>query len=145
VNTDTPAPSVRRARLLAGAAAILLPLLLWAVVDPLLGHRLVIVEGQDSLELGAEPMLVVSTAAVLLGWASLALLERLTRAARWIWLALALGVLAVSFLPLTGGETETVTRLVLAAAHLLVAAALIPAFVMTSPRRASRVVRTSAR
>lgn len=136
MNTDTRTPSVRRARLLAGAAAILLPLLLWAVVDPLLGHRLVVIEGEDTLALNAVPVFVVSTGAFLLGWASLALLERLIRAAHWIWLALALGVLAVSFLPLTGGETETATRLVLAAMHLIVALAIIPVFLATSPRRA---------
>lgn len=127
----------RRTRLLACAAAVLLSLLPWAVVDPLLGHPLIVVDGSDTLELGAAAMLLVSTAAALLGWGSLALLERLTRAARRIWLALALAVLAVSFLPVAGGETDTVTRAVLAAAHLVVAAALIPAFVATSPRTAA--------
>lgn len=42
-------------------------------------------------------------------------------------------VLAVSFLPLTGPDTATATRLVLGLMHVAVAAVLIPVLLRTSP------------
>ncbi|MFC7743298.1 DUF6069 family protein [Nocardiopsis composta] len=88
---------------------------------------------------GRGPFAVVSLLSALLGWALLAVLERFAgRAARWIWGVLAVAVLAVSFLPLTDPALNGATIAVLAAAHLLVGAAVIPAFLLTSPRPGRR-------
>ncbi|GAA1091418.1 DUF6069 family protein [Nocardiopsis composta] len=141
-----PAALRRRIRALAAAAAVALPLLLWAAVVPIGGHPLEVSSGMrtgalapQTMELGAAPFAVVSLLSALLGWALLAVLERFAgRAARWIWGVLAVAVLAVSFLPLTDPALNGATIAVLAAAHLLVGAAVIPAFLLTSPRPGRR-------
>ncbi|MBA9003503.1 DUF6069 family protein [Thermomonospora cellulosilytica] len=62
----------------------------------------------------------------LLGWAVLALLERLTRHARTIWTALAAAVLALSFAPIWLLQVAADTRVMLMIIHVAVAAALLP-------------------
>ncbi|MFW5415618.1 hypothetical protein J0910_03045 [Nocardiopsis sp. CNT-189] len=150
-----PEPSVaarRRVRALAVAAAVVLPLLLWTAAVPIGGHPLEVSFGMrtgalapEPMGLGAAPFGLVPLVSALLGWALLALLERFAgRAARWIWGVLAAAVLAASFLPLTDPALNGVTVAVLAAAHLLVGAAVIPAFLLTSARTPRRVPRAPA-
>ncbi|WP_017595321.1 DUF6069 family protein [Nocardiopsis potens] len=132
----------RRVRASAVAAAVALPLLLWTAAVPIGGHPLEVSTGMrtgtlapEPMELGAAPFAVVPLLSALLGWALLALLERFTgRAARWIWGVLAAAVLAVSFLPPADPALNGTTAAVLATAHLLVGAAVIPPFLLTSPR-----------
>ncbi|MEQ4303475.1 DUF6069 family protein [Plantactinospora sp. B6F1] len=70
----------------------------------------------------------------LLGWGSLALLERVTRRARQVWAALATVVLALSFVPLGMDLASADTRVLLGVMHLVVAAALFPMLRQTRVR-----------
>jgi multidrug transporter EmrE-like cation transporter len=99
----------------------------WLVADPLLGHRLRIADGEQTLDIGAPPVAVVALLASLSGWGLLAALERFgARRARAIWTGVAGAVLAVSFLPFVGDGMDGGTRVSLALMHLAVAAVLIP-------------------
>ncbi|MCC9689499.1 MULTISPECIES: DUF6069 family protein [Streptomyces] len=119
--------SARARRSAAMAAAVLAPVTIWAVTDPLLGHPLRITDDEETLDLGAAPVAVVALLASLAGWALLAALERFgARRARAVWTGVAVAVLAVSFLPLAGDGMDSGTRTALAAMHLAVAAVLIP-------------------
>ncbi|PSK87474.1 hypothetical protein CLV63_13127 [Murinocardiopsis flavida] len=119
--------SVRRGRLRASGLAVLAPVLVWLVADPLLGHRLRIIDGEQTLDIGAVPVAMVALLAALAGWGLLAALERFwARRARAVWIGAAVAVLAVSFLPLTGDGMDGGTRVALSLMHLAVAAVLIP-------------------
>ncbi|MCC9711522.1 DUF6069 family protein [Streptomyces sp. MNU76] len=48
--------SARRRRLGVTALAVLAPVLVWLVADPLLGHRLRIADGEQTLDIGAVPV-----------------------------------------------------------------------------------------
>ncbi|WP_322734534.1 DUF6069 family protein [Streptomyces ferrugineus] len=109
------------------ALAVLAPVLVWLVATPVLGHRLRIADGEQTLDIGAVPVAVVALLASLSGWGLLAALERFgARRARAIWTGVAGAVLAVSFLPLIGDGMDGGTRFFLALMHLVVAAVLIP-------------------
>ncbi|WP_328371054.1 DUF6069 family protein [Streptomyces sp. NBC_00445] len=130
--------SARRRRLGVTALAVLAPVLVWLVADPLLGHRLRIGDGEQTLDIGAVPVAVVALLASLAGWGLLAALERFgARRARAIWTGVAGAVLAVSFLPFTGDGMDGGTRFSLALMHLAVAAVLIPGWGGRSPRGGS--------
>ncbi|MEU7314908.1 DUF6069 family protein [Streptomyces sp. NPDC007083] len=119
--------STRTSRPGVAALAVLAPVLVWLVADPLLGHRLRLVDGEQTLDIGAVPVAVVALLASLSGWGLLAALERFgARRARAVWTGGAGAVLAVSFLPLTGDGMDGGTRLSLALMHLAVAAVLVP-------------------
>ncbi|MBM7443192.1 DUF6069 family protein [Streptomyces sp. HB132] len=119
--------SERRRRLGVVALAVLAPALVWLVADPLLGHRLQITDGDQTLDIGAVPVLTVALCASISGWALLAALERFgAPRARAIWTAVAGVVLALSFLPFIGDGMDGGTRTALALTHLAVAAVLIP-------------------
>lgn len=109
------------------ALAVSAPVLVWLVADPLLGHPLRIADGEQTLDIGAVPVMLVALLATLSGWGLLAALERFAaRRARAVWTGAAGAVLAVSFLPLTGDGMDGGTRASLALMHLAVAAVLIP-------------------
>jgi Family of unknown function (DUF6069) len=75
------------------------------------------------------PEIVAFTALfALLGWGSLALLERFTRHARTVWTGLAGAVLLLSFVPIFIEQADAATRAALVIIHLTVAAALIRPF-----------------
>ncbi|MCC9710450.1 DUF6069 family protein [Streptomyces sp. MNU76] len=100
----------------------------------MLGHRLRIADGEQTLDIGALPVAVVALLASLSGWGLPAALERLwARRARAIWTGVAGAVLAVSFLPLIGDSMGSGTRVSLALMHLAVAAVLIPGLGGRSP------------
>ncbi|MEV4680737.1 DUF6069 family protein [Streptomyces kurssanovii] len=125
--------SARTRRLGVTALAVLAPVLVWLVADPLLGHRLRIADGEQTLDLGAVPVAVVALLASLSGWGLLAVLERFgKRRARAIWTGVAGAVLAASFLPFFGDGMDGGTRVSLALMHLAVAAVLIPGLVVRS-------------
>ncbi|MFV2100862.1 DUF6069 family protein [Micromonospora sp. LOL_024] len=72
------------------------------------------------------PVIVISLGSALLGWATLALLERFARhRATTIWFSLAAAVTLLSFVPLLQVEATTGAKLALGAMHLVVPAALI--------------------
>ncbi|MEU2676050.1 DUF6069 family protein [Streptomyces sp. NPDC007107] len=119
--------SARRRRLGVTALAVLAPVLVWLAADPLLGHRLRITDGEQTLDIGALPAALVALLASLAGWGVLAALERFgVRRARTVWTGAAVVVLALSFVPLTGEGMDGGTRAALALMHLAVAAVLIP-------------------
>ncbi|MDQ1051306.1 DUF6069 family protein [Streptomyces sp. V4I2] len=126
--------SARRRRLRVTALAVLAPVLVWLVADPLLGHRLRIADGEQTLDIGAVAVAVLALLASLSGWGLLAALERFgARCARALWTGLAGTVLAVSFLPFLGDGMDGGTRVSLALMHLAVAAVLIPGLRGRSP------------
>ncbi|MFG2733077.1 hypothetical protein [Streptomyces canus] len=59
--------SVRRRRLGDTALAVLTPLLVWPIADPLLGHRLRIDDGEQTLDIHAVPVGAVALLASLSG------------------------------------------------------------------------------
>ncbi|WP_063756258.1 DUF6069 family protein [Streptomyces sp. NRRL S-920] len=119
--------SAWRGRLGVTALAVLAPVLVWLIADPLLGHRLRITDGEQRLDIGAVPVAVLALLAAVCGWGLLAALERFgARHARTIWRGTAGAVLAVSFLPFIGDGMDGATRITLALMHLAVAAVLIP-------------------
>ncbi|WP_207946056.1 DUF6069 family protein [Actinomadura sp. 7K534] len=125
-----------RTQSLGVAGAVAAALAVWAVGEPLLGHDLVVEQpGKDATDLGAGAFATFSLAASLLGWALLAVLERVTAHGLRIWTVAALAVLALSFFPLTGVEASAGAKTVLALAHVAVAAVLIPAFRYRPPQR----------
>lgn len=75
------------------------------------------------------PFAVAVTLVVsLLGWATRAVLSRVTRRAAVAWTVVAVAVLPVSLLPVLIVGASGGTRAALAAMHLAVAAVLIPGF-----------------
>lgn len=128
--------SPRLRRLGVTALAVLAPVLVWLVTDPLLGHRLRMTDGDRTLDISAAPVAVVALLASLAGWGLLAALERFAAGrARTIWIWVAGAVLAVSFLPFTGDTMNGGTRASLALMHLAVAAVLIPGLAGGPPGR----------
>lgn len=124
----------RRHRALAVAGAVVAAVLVWVVGEPVLGHDMIIkAEGQEPQDLGASAFVMFSLFFSLLGWALLAVLERVTARARPIWTVVALVFLAGSLFPPFAIEASGGTKVVLALAHVAVAAVLIPAFRATSP------------
>ncbi|MCM2388706.1 DUF6069 family protein [Streptomyces albipurpureus] len=119
--------SARRSRLAVAGLAVLAPVLVWLVADPVLGHRLRISNGEEKLDIGAVAVVLAALLAALAGWGLLAALERFgLRRARAVWAGVAFAVLALSFLPLAGDGMDGGTRAALALMHLAVAAVLIP-------------------
>ena len=119
--------SARTRRLAATALAVLAAVLVWLVADPLLGHRLRMADGEETLDITAGPVVFVALLASLAGWGLLAVLERFVAArARTVWISATGAVLAVSFLPFLGDGMDGGTRLSLALMHVAVAAVLIP-------------------
>ncbi|MEU7895921.1 DUF6069 family protein [Nonomuraea sp. NPDC049152] len=135
-----PTGTRRRHRAIGVAATVAAAAAVWVVGEPLLGYDLVVKQpGQAPMDLGLDAIAVVTLVASLLGWALLAGLERLTDRAAAIWTALALLVLALSFLPLFGVESSGGSKAILALLHVAVGAVLIPAFWRT--RRTGRAER----
>lgn len=128
----TSAPTVthrssRRVRATAVAGSVLIATLLWLVawildVDLKVDWR----NGQPSMHVGLPMVVGVALAVGVLGWGTLAVLERFLRHARAIWTAIAVAILALSFAPLVGADAAAGTKAVLSLMHLAVAAVLIP-------------------
>ncbi|SHN45588.1 DUF6069 family protein [Cryptosporangium aurantiacum] len=130
-----------RHRALAVAGAVLATVVIWVVGEPLLGNDLVFTQpGQDPRDLGPGEIATFASVASLLGWALMAVLERVTRHARSIWTVVALLVLAASFLPVLQIEASGGTKVVLALTHLAVGAVLVPVFWRTATAPSSQVV-----
>ncbi|MFF0155043.1 DUF6069 family protein [Micromonospora sp. NPDC005203] len=122
----TPTTSTLRRRALGVAAAVVAALAVWAI-GALAGVDFTIESpGQPATDIGAGAIVIVALGAALLGWATLALLERFApRVARPVWISLAVVVTAVSLVPLLGVEATGGAKLTLGAAHLAVAVPLI--------------------
>ena len=127
--------SRQRARLLVASATVLGAVVVWIVVDPILGIdlRSPTNGGRESMDIG--PALVVFASAIpaAIGWAALALLERLTSRARAVWAVGATLLLLASLgSPLSGTDVTAANRAALVVLHLAVGAVLIPGLLRTS-------------
>ena len=71
--------SLNRNRALGVLGAVAAALAVWLVADPILGADMTVTQpGRDAIEVGIGPVVFMSLVAALLGWASVAVLERLT-------------------------------------------------------------------
>lgn len=126
----------RRNRALAVLGAAGAVALVWVIGEPVLGNDLVVVQpGQPAQDLGLAAGVTVALGAGLLGWAALAVAERLTRHGTLIWTVLATVLLLLSFAPVAGVEATGGTKAVLAVMHVAVGAVLLPVFWLTRRRR----------
>jgi len=71
--------------------------------------------------------IVATVAAGIAGWVVIAMLERYTSSPRGVWIALTLGVLVLSVVPVFRTTANLGTQLMLTALHCVAAAVLIPA------------------
>ncbi|MBE1490359.1 DUF6069 family protein [Plantactinospora soyae] len=127
---------VRRFRLLAVGAAVLTNAVLYSTAHAV-GTDFVLTDPGNPV---SHPLILAEIVGItlvisLLGWGTLALLERFTRRARAIWGVLATLVLVLSFVPL-GIELATAdTKVMLGLMHVVVAAALFPMLRQPAARR----------
>ncbi|MGC5310716.1 DUF6069 family protein [Micromonospora zamorensis] len=130
----TPTTSTLRRRALAVGVAVVACLAIWSI-GALAGVDYTVESpGQPATVIGAGAIFVVALGAALLGWAALALLERFApRAARPVWISLAVAVTLLSLVPLIGVEATGGAKLTLGATHVAVAVALIA--LLPRPRR----------
>jgi hypothetical protein len=120
--TTTTAHARRRARAVATGAATLLPAAVWLVAHAL-GAGFVLTDSQGTATIGLPVVLAFSLLFALLGWGSLALMERrIARAATW-WTALAVTVALLSLVPVFVEQATGGTKAALALIHLAVAVA----------------------
>jgi hypothetical protein len=128
-STATASGSRLRRRALAVVAAAVAPLVVFLVAGPVLGVHLQTPDRNpgEFQDLGPATVIVTGLVAGLLGWALLAVLERVTGRARGIWTGIAVAVFLVSlFPPLASPGLAASQRVSLACLHIAVAAVLIP-------------------
>ncbi|MCO1593588.1 DUF6069 family protein [Micromonospora sp. RHAY321] len=128
--TTAPArvTSSLRRRALGVAAAVLACLAIWGIGEVGGVDYTVESPGQPAMVIGAGEIIGISLGVALLGWVSLALLERFApRVARLVWISLAVLVTLLSFGPLFGVEATAGAKVALGAMHVAVAVALIAA------------------
>ncbi|MEU8220193.1 DUF6069 family protein [Micromonospora taraxaci] len=130
----SPTTSPLRRRALGVGAAVVSCLVIWSI-GALAGVDYTVESpGQPATVIGAGAIVMVSLGAALLGWATLALLERFApRAARPVWISLAVVVTLLSFAPLLNVDATGGAKLALGATHVAVAVALI--VLLPRPRR----------
>ena len=121
--------STFRAAAVVGAAAA--AFLVWLVAGPLADVDLTVERGGA---VGPGAVVGIALGAGLVGWALLAVLERVTARAAVVWRALAVAVLVVSLVgPL--GATGTAATVTLMLMHLVVGTVLIVAMGRTTRSR----------
>lgn len=107
------------------AAAAALATLVWIVAVPVAGMDLAVGVGSNRQSIGAVSVVLASLFAGGVGWALLALCERLHAKGRRLWQWLAWGVVAISLLgPISMGGAGSVLA-VLLLMHVLTGAAVI--------------------
>ncbi|WFE99314.1 DUF6069 family protein [Micromonospora sp. WMMD964] len=130
----SPTTSPLRRRALGVGVAVLACLVIWSI-GALAGVDYTVESpGQPATVIGVGAVAVVALGAALLGWATLALLERFApRVARPVWISLAVVVTLLSFAPLLNVDATGGAKLALGATHVAVAVALIA--LLPRPRR----------
>lgn len=115
-----------RVRAYGAAGAVVAAVIVWAIAGPLLGVELEVTPGAgEPQRVGPGSVIIASAVAALVGWGSLALLERLSPRGRQAWTFVAVIALVGSLAGPLAGVTTAVTGS-LAAMHLAVGAVLIP-------------------
>jgi hypothetical protein len=143
--SSAPRPSARRltetpARVLRPAAigiALVANLAYVLVLTHIAGYdlRTPAMFGRPAQSVQISAVIAASVVPALLGWGLMELLERFVpRRATIIWEALT-ALVFIATLPYNGAGITTFDQLLLALMHLIVGAAVIPAFVITSLRR----------
>ncbi|MEU8344182.1 hypothetical protein SAMN05443665_1001548 [Actinomadura meyerae] len=123
----TAGRSVRRVRATAVGAAVAANVALYLAASAAGTDFLLTDPGKDQSHHLIVPEIAAFTLLfALLGWGTMALLERFTRHARTVWSVLAAAVLALSFVPLGLEQASPATRAALAVIHIVVAVALLP-------------------
>jgi hypothetical protein len=130
-----------RRRLATVVTTVIGACIVWTVGIALLSHDLVVPQtgGREPLTVTLPMVLFVSALAALLGWGTLAVLERAARRGTQIWVGLAAAVLLVSLVPLAAPDLTPGTRVVLGLLHLAVGVILIPGLQHTSAAVAARM------
>ncbi|AEB45202.1 MULTISPECIES: DUF6069 family protein [Micromonospora] len=129
--SSTTAPSVSttaslRRRSLGILAAVAACVAIWLVGAFGGADYAVRSPGQAVMVVNLVPVVVVSLAAALLGWAALALLERFTgRSATTIWFSLVVAATLLSFAPLLQVDATAGAKIALGAMHLTVPVVLV--------------------
>jgi hypothetical protein len=100
-------------------------------------------EGKIPHTFVATEIAIVTAVIGLLGWATLAALERWTRRPGRIWGSLAVGVLLLSLVPIWIERATTETRIGLVIVHVAVAVGLLPFLRAGQVGRASQIEQTS--
>ncbi|MDJ0342912.1 DUF6069 family protein [Streptomyces sp. H10-C2] len=119
--------AVRRQRVRAAgvAGSVLAACAVWAA-GRALGADFRLADSMGEAVINLPVVAVFSLLFALLGWGTLALLERFTRHARTAWTTLAITVLLLSVLPIFAEQATTATRIALCLVHGAVAAVLVP-------------------
>jgi len=131
--------TVQTRRALGVAAASAAALIAWAIVDPVGGVRLAVHSGDGTTTIGPVSVLMTSLVTGLLGWACLAVLERVVRRPRLAWTGTAAVSLALSLLGPLGSAVDGASRAGLVGLHIVVGVVLIAVLGGTAPsRRAGR-------
>jgi len=117
------------------AAAIVLPLLVWAIAVPLAGLELVAGSGSTAQVIGTASIVFAVVVAGLVAWGVLALLERFTKTSVRTFAVVGWTVLVLSLLgPVLMGAVGAVL-VVLLAMHLVTGAALVIGLPLAGRRR----------
>ncbi len=125
IGTDQTRAIRVRHRLLAVAAAVAAPLVVW-VVASLAGASLEVTSPvAGTMRIDALLVIVTALALALAAWGVLALLERFTRNARRVWTIVAAAVLVVSLPPLAFLDAPAGTKVALAVMHVATGLVLI--------------------
>jgi hypothetical protein len=123
-----------RSHLCGAGCTVLMVMVVWLVVDPLLGVDLSMNYRGTTFRIVWGAILAFTFAAIFLGWGLLELLELITRRARSVWTVTAIVVLLSLLMPFRAGEMGAAGRWSLAAMHLAVGSVLILWFPRTAAR-----------
>jgi uncharacterized membrane protein len=124
--SSRPSATRRRRLRLAGIGATLAVTLAVWTVGRLAGADYVLRDPSGVVVIDAVATAVVTLVVSLLGWAVLAVLERLTRHAAGIWVGLAAGAVVASMIPIFLVDATPTTQVWLYLVHIAVAV-LVPA------------------
>lgn len=116
-----------RTRALGLAGAVAAALVAWGV-GALLGADYWITDAQGTARVDIGATVGTTVVVGLLGWGLLAVLERFARRGRTAWTVVAVGVAALSMVPIGLVEATPSTRIGLTLLHLAVAAVVIPTY-----------------
>lgn len=123
--TATPVPGARRrVWIYTVVAAVALPMILWTIVDPLLGHKLVADAGGQAMRITQQWVISGSMVPAMVGLGISMVVRRYTKRPRLIWLIVSITALVLSLGSPLGGTNAT-TVLVLMSMHLLVGVSVV--------------------
>jgi len=133
--TGAPAAKQRTgSRVLPIIAAVVGTVVVWLVAHSVLDVALKVKSGDTVQDVSIASVIIVTLVVGLLAWALLAVLERVTKAARTVWTTIGVVFFLLSLLgPL--GAVGSSAKLSLACMHLVAAAIIIPGLGRTARRR----------